>query len=173
MKNKLTRMLNAPDKEISKTYGANGVLSRLFRTILKDLNIGGIRFGAYLQAYILDGRHGVPANKKDQTSMRGNLTKEFARPQMTWKVFCKALRFLQLVRVEITLHAHHRNGKISVHHTEVYLGEKDEAYEFNEILEQSEEVEADGEPVGVLDFINDEEAAKKAEAQNVGSEVGQ
>lgn len=120
-KNKLTRILTAPDKDIKKTHGANGVLSRLFRQMLLDLNIGPSRFGSLLQEYILDPRNGVPNNKKDQTSMRGNLTKEFSRPQMTWKVFCKALRFLQITKIEFVIKAYHRTGRSTIHSTVVAL----------------------------------------------------
>lgn len=121
-KNKLTKILTAPDKDIKKTFGANGVLSRLFRQMLLDLNVGPSRFGSLLQDYILDPRNGVPNNKKDQTSMRGNLTKEFSRPQMTWKVFCKALRFLQITKIEFVIKAHHRHGKTTIHSTVVDFG---------------------------------------------------
>jgi hypothetical protein len=121
-KNKLTKILTAPDKDIKKTFGANGVLSRLFRQMLLDLNIGPSRFGSLLQEYILDPRNGVPNNKKDQTSMRGNLTKEFSRPQMTWKVFCKALRFLQIKKIEFVIKAHHRIGKSTIHSSVVDFG---------------------------------------------------
>lgn len=121
-RNKLTRILTAPDKDIKKTFGANGVLSRLFRQMLLDLNIGPSRFGQLLQHYILDARNGVPNNKKDQTSQRGNLTKELSKPQMTWKVFCKAMRLLQIVRIEFVVKAHHPGGKTSLHSTVVDFG---------------------------------------------------
>lgn len=121
-KNKLTKILTAPDKDIKKTHGSNGVLSRLFRQMLLDLNVGPSRFGSLLQDYILDPRNGVPNNKKDQTSMRGNLTKEFSRPQMTWKVFCKALRFMQIIKIEFVIKAHHRGGKSTIHSTVVDFG---------------------------------------------------
>lgn len=162
MKTKLQRMLNAPDKEMGKTYGANGVLSRLFRVMLADLNIGGIRFGALLQDYIMDSTHGVPNNKKDQTSIRGNLTKEFSRVQMTWKVFCKALRFLQLVKADFYIHAHHADGRVTIHHTTVDFGRRDQTKEFNEQLEQTEEQEATGLPAPVLDYYEEEAQAKAA-----------
>lgn len=140
-KNKLTRILTSEDKEVNKTFGSNGVLSRLFRKMLGDLNIGPSKFSSLLQEYILDARNKVPANKKDQTSMRGNLTKEFARPQMTWKVFCKAMRFLQIGKIEFVIKAHHAKtkGKTSLHSTVVDFGgpiEADDAFE--EAIQQAE-----------------------------------
>jgi hypothetical protein len=139
--NKLNSLLNSPDKEVSKTSGANGVLSRLWRQMLFDLDITLPKFGAYLQAYILDPRNGVPNNRKDQISMRGNLTKEFTRSQMTWKVFCKALRFLNIVKIELIIKAHHHNGKITRHSTFINFGGRTVNNNFNELLEQDEDKE--------------------------------
>ena len=139
-KNKLNRILTSPDKDIKKTFGANGVLSRLFRQILWDLNIGPNRFGTLLQEYILDARNGVPNNKKDQTSARGNLTKEFSRPQMTWKVFMKAMRFLQIVRIEFVVKLHHRSPSKppTLHSTVVELGERQEFDEQDDEMEEKQ-----------------------------------
>jgi hypothetical protein len=159
-KNRLARVLTSPDKGIGRTYGANGVLSRLFRQILFDLNIAPIRFGQLMQEYLLDPSNGVPPNKKDQTSMRGNLTKEFSREQMTWKVFCKALRFLQFLRVELVLRCHHRNGTISEHKTDVLLrtADEDEGVTFEDQLNQPESQEALGDYIPVLDDQKQQEA---------------
>ena len=120
----LTRLLNDPEKGITKTYGNNGVLSRLWRKMLQDLDVGPNKFGALLHAYIQDPQNHVPSNRKDQISARGNLTKELARPQMTWKVFCKALRFLNIVKIKFVIEAHHANGQVSLHSTMVNFGHR-------------------------------------------------
>ena len=147
--NKMDKILTSRNKDVDKTSGANGVLSRLFRQILLDLDITGSKFGNLLQDYILDSRHGVPNNRKDQTSMRGNLTKEFSRPQMTWKVFCKALRFLQITKIEFVIKAHHAFpiktpygfSTTSIHSTVVDFGGRKDTQKFNESLEQDESKE--------------------------------
>ncbi len=110
-KNKLDKILTAPDKEIHKAYGTNGVWSRMFRFMLKRMNITGPRFSHLMLQYLTDRRNGVPNNKKDQTVMRGNLIKEFSLPQMTWKVFCRALRFLGIGQIEIIIRARDPSGK--------------------------------------------------------------
>jgi hypothetical protein len=120
--NNINNLLRTDDIGISKTSGANGVLSRLWRQILVDLNIREARFGELLQAYVLDPRNAVPNNKRDQISTRGNLNKEFGRPQMTWKVFCKALKFLNIAKIEFVINATHTNGKLTSHSTLVNLG---------------------------------------------------
>lgn len=108
---KMNQLLTAPDKGAGKTPGINGVLSKLFRQLLVDLNVNPMRWGALMADFIKDVRNGVPDNRRDQTSIRGNLTKEFARPQMTWKVFMKAMRFLQVSNVKITLEVTHSARK--------------------------------------------------------------
>lgn len=121
-KNKLVRLLNDPNKGMTETYGTNGILAHLFRRMLRDLNVSPMRWGSLMYDFITDPRNGVPDNKKDQTSYRGNFVKEFERRQMTWKVFCKAMRFLQLPRIELVIRAHHRNGKVTEHATFVNFG---------------------------------------------------
>jgi len=122
-KNKLVRLLNDPTKGMNETYtNSNGILAHMFRRMLHDLNVSPMRWGSLMYDFITDPRNGVPDNKKDQTSYRGNFVKEFERRQMTWKVFCKAMRFLQLPRIELVIRAHHRNGKVTEHATFVNFG---------------------------------------------------
>ncbi len=121
-KSKLIRLLSDPEKGMNETYGTNGILAHLFRRMLRDLKVSPMRWGNLMYDFITDPRNGVPDNKKDQTSYRGNFVKEFERRQMTWKVFCKAMRFLQLPRIEIVIRAHHKHGKITEHSAFVNFG---------------------------------------------------
>ena len=141
-KNNMQKVIAAPDKQVSKTSGANGVLSRLFRQVMSDLNVTGPRFGNLLQHYILDSRYGIPNNKKDQASKRGNMTRELASAQMTWKIFIKAMRILQFTKVEFIINCHHQDGKTSLHSTVVDFGTRGNFSKFNEALEQPENEEA-------------------------------
>ena len=132
-KNPISKILSSPDKEVGKTSGPNGMLSRLFRCILQDLNIGPYHWNSLMADYLKDPRNGVPNTRKDHTSMRGNITKEFSRPQMTWKVFCKAMRFFQFVRIDICITAYHkRGGKTTLHSTTVDFGSKDMIDDYDE-----------------------------------------
>jgi hypothetical protein len=154
--NKITKLLRSYDKGLSKTFGPNGVLSRLWRQILYDLGIGPNQFNLLMHDYLSDPRNGVPNNKKDQTSMRGNMSKELWKPQMTWKVFLKAMRFLQLVKITFTVEAHHANGRITLHSTDVNLGHRN-APNFTEELEQPPEQEA----VPFVECLDAEQPGKK------------
>lgn len=144
----LAKMLNSPDKEVNKTSGANGVLSRLFRQILGDLNINPHRFEIHMLQFLGDPKNGYPNNRRDQTSARGNLMKEFARPQMTWKVFCKALRFLSFTSIELTIIGK-RHGRETVHKTSINFTHSTEDT-FLASIEQAEEREQTV-PVSYLD----------------------
>jgi hypothetical protein len=125
-KTALDKILQSPDKHVGQTSGANGVLANLFRKMLKKEEVNIPRWGSLMGDFITDVRNGVPNNKKDQTSIRGNLTKEFARPQMTWKVFCKALRFLQVIKFELVINAHFGRGKSVSYYTTVDLGQRNQ-----------------------------------------------
>lgn len=150
-RNKLDQMMELPDKGATKTAGANGILARLWRQMLCDLAISGQRFGTLLQEYVLDPRNHVPNNRKDQISVRGNLTKEFTRPHMTWKVFCKAMRFLNIVKIDFSIRAYHGTGKISDHSTTVNFGGRKTTTNFHELMEQPEHNEL----VQYVPFLDD------------------
>lgn len=120
-RNPLSEILEDPNKGIHKTYGTDGTLARLFRTILSDLNIGGYQFTLLMTKFLNDPRNNIPDNKQDQTSNRGNLNKEFQKGTMTWKVFCKALRFLQFTRFKVIIQAERADGSITQHDVEVNL----------------------------------------------------
>lgn len=123
-KNQMANILAKTDKDVGGTYGPNGVLSRLFRKLLLTMNVNENRWNSLMHAFLNDPRNGVPNTRKDQTSMRGNLTKEFARPQMTWKVFCKAMMFMQFVHFEVSIIARDSRGREIVFSTDVNLGDR-------------------------------------------------
>lgn len=127
-RNKLISMLQRPDKGMGATHGVTGTLSRLFRSVLVDLNISPMKFSALLADYVRDKRNKVPDNRRDQSSIMGNLTKELSRADMTWKVFCKGMKFLQFTRFEICLKCYKRDGSHTIHTLPVDLYEsKDDA----------------------------------------------
>jgi hypothetical protein len=99
--------------------GADSVLASLFRSILLDLGINWGRFDALLSEYV--GRNLQTEGNKDKSSQRGNLKRELLGDSVTWKVFCKGLKFLHVWKFQITIHAHHENGKITVHSKTVQI----------------------------------------------------
>ena len=122
MSDNMRKVLSAHDKCVNATHGINGILARLFRQMLSNLKVDPGKWNSLMYDYVTDPRNAVPMNRKDQTSARGNIAKELFRPQMTWKVFCKGLRLLHIVRFEIQIVAYHRVGHPTVHSTTVDLG---------------------------------------------------
>jgi hypothetical protein len=111
-------------KELEITSGGtNSILASLFRRMLKELDINYSKWNNMMVRYIMDPRNCIPNNNKDQASARGNLQKELLKEKMSWKVFCKGLRFMAIPKFEIIIKAHHPNGKITEHSLPVNLGQ--------------------------------------------------
>lgn len=131
-------ILILPDKGIRSTKGVGGVIARLFRQILIDLNIGTTFYGSLITAYINDPINHIPDNRKDRSSIVGNFSKEFSKPFMTWKKFVEGLRVLQFegeVTITITGKSRRFDG-VSSHSTKFNLGELDDfSNETNEYIE--------------------------------------
>lgn len=105
-------ILNDDKKGVEQTIG---VLARLFRQILYDLNIDTYKWSRHMQEYLDDPRNGIPRNSKDRSSARGNLNKELRRPKMTWKVFRKALMFLGPLEATFIVRLKWRTGRTTEH----------------------------------------------------------
>lgn len=149
----MTRLLDDPEKQIHMTYGVHGSLAKLWRRMLGDLKINGFRFSVLMDKYLRDPRNHVPNNKSDRTSNRGNFNKEFSFPQMSWKVFCKGMRFLLILRLEITVKAFHQDGSVTTHHLDVPLDSEAFDDEFADDVDQSkEEPSMDQEEIPYLDY---------------------
>lgn len=92
-----------------------GVLSKLFTLVCLNLTEGKgfsqIQWNQLLTAFI-DENEGRLSLERRQ-SVRGNLNKEFRLSKMTWKVFCKALRFLGAATLTIHITAYREDGSIS------------------------------------------------------------
>ena len=125
---KLSRMLRSTDMGASHTFGINGILARMWKKILFDNGMSLMVWNKLMVAYIRDHKNNIPDNKRDQSSVQGNLTKELIKNSMTWKIFCKGLRFLRLIKFDLTVTAYHRDGKVTVHTipVELYNGEQHE-----------------------------------------------
>jgi hypothetical protein len=113
------------DKD-SKPYGedirngtSGSILSSMFRSILKELNISALRFDRLLTDYINKAK--LTNNVKEVSSQRGNLKKELLKTTMSWKVFIKALVFLNVRRFDMTVRLYHDNGMVTEHHKTVSL----------------------------------------------------
>lgn len=100
-------LLNDPDKGVRE---ARGVLSVLWRQLLVVREIDGWRWDRLMKNFLADPRNGIQNNSRDRSSARGNLNKELKRDDMTWRVFLKALNFLDPVRVVFTVKITFKDG---------------------------------------------------------------
>lgn len=98
-----------PYGEDINTGTTDSVLASMFRTILFDLGITPSRFDRLLDRYITDAR--LP-NIKEASSLKGNLRKELMKTSMSWKVFVKALVFLNIKKFEIEIRLTHGHAAI-------------------------------------------------------------
>ncbi len=115
-KSNMRDLLSRPDRGVGATSGIPGVLAALFRKILMDLNINGMRWSHLMDEYVQqESVHHNKDNRRDRTSIRGNLNKEFWRPRMTWKVFCRGLMLLKARRFAIVVVIDHENKRKTAH----------------------------------------------------------
>lgn len=120
-RNDMEEVFASEDRGVSKIVSMTGSLSKLFRLALFDNNLNLIAFNKLLNDYVIGPRSGIPNNKRDQTSARGNLIKEIFKPRMSWKVFCKALQILQVIKLDFSIITYHYDGRQRVHTVSVKL----------------------------------------------------
>lgn len=109
------RLLTSQTKLVEE---ATGALSRLLRQILLDINLEPFRWSTLMDNYVKDPRNRI--DPKDVSSAKGNLAKELVRPDITWKVFNKAMRFLNPKRVRILVAIDWQNKKTTLHEVTIY-----------------------------------------------------
>lgn len=143
----MNQILESKHKFVDETYGFGGVLAKLFRSMLKDRQVSMGVWNRLVARYMTDPTNRIHSTRRDHTSARGNLMKEFSKPQMTWKVFCKAMKFMQCQRFELHLTVYDRAGKPWHHQVTGDLR--------NTFMDESE-----------LDDEEDEENRPAAEEQN-------
>lgn len=104
-------------KSPSRVYasGTKGMLARLFNLICLDITeskgFSHIQWNDMLADYIDRTEGHLDADKR--LNVRSNLNKEFRLSKMTWKVFCKGLKFLQVAGFTIHITAYREDGTIS------------------------------------------------------------
>lgn len=117
-RSQMLEILHDPDKKIDE---ARDVLSKAFRTILREARFSVIDWNTKMPRYLEDPRNRIPQNGKDMSSARGNLSKELSRDTMTWNVFMKGMSFIDPVSVKLTLEIEFEKDKITLPMT-IYRG---------------------------------------------------
>jgi len=156
----IAKMLDDPNKEVAKTHGAKGLLSKLWRLVLLDNKISHYKFSNLMDHYLNKQTNQAMDSPEKRFNNRGNLNKEFSNSQMSWKVFCKCMQFMQFSEIRITLDAKHHDGKITTHQVRLNLkdGLMDDPDFDDEVTDRpNAKVPDDQEPINFLDD-DDEEA---------------
>lgn len=120
-RNALTTILHTPNRDIHNTN--MNPLARLVRVVFADLNIKPNRFHMMLNKYLDDPMNGFHTPEK-RSSERGNIQKELAKPNITWKTVVKLVRVLNPKRIRLSLEFDWHDGKTTRHvvQTEVRAG---------------------------------------------------
>lgn len=110
-------------KEVRSGSG-DMALAALFKDICQETSIDTNKFSWFMELYLSDRRNGVPQNVKDRASVRGNVRKELLSDNLSWKVFCKALRFIDVEKFELSIMLVHKSGSKTYHSIKpISLGE--------------------------------------------------
>lgn len=82
-----------------RTGTSDSILSALYRSILSDIGIDESRFMVLVSKYI---KKITPAHEqKEISSIRANARKELMKSTMTWKVFIKGMKVLNVRKIDI------------------------------------------------------------------------
>lgn len=93
------------------------ILTKMFQQMLFSMGIinhkqvngeivkeGSQKWDHLMELFLADSRNSIPQNEKDRHSARGNLQKEIVtNANMSWKVFCKALRLINVVKFDFVI----------------------------------------------------------------------
>jgi hypothetical protein len=121
-KHEIDNILTSQDYGISKTKGIGGILARLYRQILMDLQVRPNRFNLLLKEASDNAKQTITDKSVSKYFTAGNLRRELEKPEMTFKVFMKGVRLLKVVNFKICLELTFASGKKTIHSTDVNLG---------------------------------------------------
>ncbi len=108
------RIIRYPD-EIGPSDSRLG-LKKLFTKIIDDLSINERKWKRLMDAHLRDPLNGIPNNTEDHVQARSAMNKNLiTNEQMTWRVLCRALRFLRIKRFRFSLTLVHNNDTTTEH----------------------------------------------------------
>lgn len=117
--NAMDKILSYKDKGQKETEAsAGGILSRMWRQVLYDLNIGPLAWRDRVNIYMSKSKKN---NNSDKISMRGTINKELAERNMTFKTLIKGFKILGAVKFKISIKVTWENRSESTHVLNVNL----------------------------------------------------
>lgn len=101
MSNKnLSELLRDPEKGVGR---ATNVVSRLWRTILRDNGVNHSQLNTLIHEHIRKDEKSAALSHKRKSQEKGNLIKELENDKMTFKNLMKGLRVLNPLQVDFTI----------------------------------------------------------------------
>ncbi len=97
------------------TGGVTSILSRMYGKILLELGVGTTGINRLMESHLNNPKNGIPQNLKERASARGNLSKDLTKPTMTWKIFCRLIKFLHVSKFKIDITLYHSNHQPTTH----------------------------------------------------------
>lgn len=116
MSRELKTLLEDKDKKIPE---AKTALSKLWRQILRDHNVGVARWNQLVQEFFRSKYSRTAKNTKDIGQDRNNLSRAIAKDDVSWYNFMRALMILRPVTIKIDITLTWRNKKATVHTVEI------------------------------------------------------
>lgn len=107
------RVLSADDKQIGNVQkNANGLLAAILRKLFYDMNLSPMAYEQLIENYLAT-QNGGEVNRLEKTNTRSALNNELFADAITFKVLIKALKILQMDKVEIEIRGikHNREYK--------------------------------------------------------------
>lgn len=91
MSEEIHKILSLDDRGVPEARDAP---AKLFRGILFDLSIERMTWDRLMRDFLTNPRSGIPDNPTKRSSERSNLNRALAKPNITWKMFRKAIQVL-------------------------------------------------------------------------------
>jgi hypothetical protein len=92
---------------------AEHALAQSFRGLLLDMEVNEEKWAVLMDRFLRQELQSEEhPTRADMTVLRGNLANELTRPVMTWKTYCKGLRFLGLKGVHFAVYASTDEGDL-------------------------------------------------------------
>lgn len=120
--NDMVKIITTKGGMISHCDGnANGVLAKIWRRILNQYRptrdpeirraITVTEFYKLRDSFVEEEIGPAPENSVDKHTISSSIMKEFSRPSITWPVFIKGLKFLQVHRANLTVTIEFSDGR--------------------------------------------------------------
>lgn len=100
----IEKMMNDVEKHMEELPNSSGaILVKIFSKFLIMMNFNPMRYVRYMQSYVHRVSSGKTILRPDLSSIRGNMTKLLSKKSFTWENFIKAMIFLQVKHIKITV----------------------------------------------------------------------